>query len=391
MIVGVDASNLRAGGGLTHLSGLLGAADPRAQGVSRVRVWGPGDTLARLAPRPWLSLERVPALDRGLARRVLWQRRALPDLSRGCAVLFAPGGTLPPGAVPAVTMCRNMLPFEPREAWRFGPSATFARLQLLRALQLRAFARADGVIFLTEYARRAVGALLQAPPRRSVTIPHGVDDSLRDLSRHTRDIQQCTLESPLRLLYVSVISPYKHQGAVARAVALLRAEGLPLAVDFVGPAHDEAVARAFRGTLLALDPSGQALRWRGELRGEPLRAAWAEAEAAVFASSCENMPNILVEAMSAGLPVACSDRGPMPEVLGDAGRYFNPEDAPSIARALRALAADAALRASLGQRARERAGAFSWRRCAEETFGFLARVAGADAREGAPCAASPAP
>ena len=39
----------------------------------------------------------------------------------------------------------------------------------------------------------------------------------------------------------------------------------------------------------------------------------------IFASSCENMPITLIEGMASGLPIACSDRGPMPEVLQDGG------------------------------------------------------------------------
>jgi len=59
--------------------------------------------------------------------------------------------------------------------------------------------------------------------------------------------------------------------------------------------------------------------------------------------------NILVEAMASGLPIACSNRGPMPEVLGDAGVYFDPEDPHDIARALRTdRIADAAKQAGPG-------------------------------------------
>jgi glycosyltransferase involved in cell wall biosynthesis len=54
----------------------------------------------------------------------------------------------------------------------------------------------------------------------------------------------------------------------------------------------------------------------------------------VFASSCENMPNTLIEGMAAGLKIACSSRGPMPEVLKDAGYYFDPESPVSISKAI---------------------------------------------------------
>jgi glycosyltransferase involved in cell wall biosynthesis len=65
----------------------------------------------------------------------------------------------------------------------------------------------------------------------------------------------------------------------------------------------------------------------------------------------------------------------MPEVLGDAGIYFDPEDANSIARALSESIESPNFRAQLAQAALDRAQAFSWKRCADETFGFLARIA----------------
>jgi glycosyltransferase involved in cell wall biosynthesis len=79
--------------------------------------------------------------------------------------------------------------------------------------------------------------------------------------------------------------------------------------------------------------------------------------------------------MAAGLPIACSERGPMPEVLGDAGLYFNPESVDSIAATLRQLVADRPLRLRLAQEASQRAARFSWEACAEQTFAFLAQIA----------------
>ena len=104
------------------------------------------------------------------------------------------------------------------------------------------------------------------------------------------------------------------------------------------------------------------------------RVGHRRAEVFVYASSCENLPNILIEAMAAGLPIASSSRGPMPEVLGDAGLYFDPEDPAGLALRLRELAESHELRASLAQRAFERAAGYRWDRCAEQTFAFLAEV-----------------
>ena len=65
----------------------------------------------------------------------------------------------------------------------------------------------------------------------------------------------------------------------------------------------------------------------------------------------------------------------MPEMLGPAGTYFNPEDPIDIARAIRLLAESPDLRTKSARAGYERAGAFSWERCARETFSVLADAA----------------
>ena len=75
--------------------------------------------------------------------------------------------------------------------------------------------------------------------------------------------------------------------------------------------------------------------------------------------------------MEAGLPIACSDRGPMPEILKDGGMYFNPESVFSITECLRYLFERPELRTRLGKKARKYARSYNWKKCADETFSFL--------------------
>jgi glycosyltransferase involved in cell wall biosynthesis len=373
MRLGIDASNLRSGGAVTHLINLLGAAKPEAHGIERVVLWGWRALLLRLPQREWLELRSEPALEGSLAARIGWQRRRLPRLaSASCDLLFAPGGNAPHGFSPLVTISRNMLPFEYRELFRYGVSPMTARLLLLRFAQSRSFRKADGLIFLTAYAKREVERQIGAHARSAI-VPHGVEERFRTAPRPARALADCTPADPLRLLYVSIVDTYKHQWHVADAVASLRREGLPLAIDFVGPEYPPA-GRRLRAALARLDPRGEFLRAPGNASHAELPELYRRAELFVFASSCENMPNILLEAMAAGLPIACARRGPMPEVLGDAGAYFDPEAPDSIAAAVRGLAADAGLRARAARAAHARAQDFSWARCASETFAFLRAV-----------------
>lgn len=376
--LGIDATNIRQGGGITHLSQLLQAGDPIAAGIGRVTVLANQATAAALPVRPWLSKVSSPWMDASLPRRMLGQQFQLPRAIKaaGCDVLFSPGGTLPVWSpVPAVTMSQNMLPFEPVEAARFGRwSLMRLKMRLLRHSQGRSFRRADGLIFLTGYAQAAVTHSLIGVSCPTALIPHGIEKRFLQQPRPQRPLADCTENNPFRVLYVSILMPYKHQVEVAHAASLLRTEGIPIEMRFIGAPWRE-YGDQFKALLNELDPEHNFLLWSGAEPFEALHGFYQRADAFVFASSCENLPNILIEAMAAGLPITSSDRGPMPEVLGDAGVYFDPEVSTSIADTLRRLAADDSLRSRLAELAWHKAQAYSWELCARDTFKFIAQVA----------------
>jgi glycosyltransferase involved in cell wall biosynthesis len=372
MRVGIDASNLRAGGGVTHLVELLGAGEPGAHGIDRVLVWSGRAMLDRLPARPWLEGIHVPQLDGGLVSRLWWQRSALATAAAGRVdVLFLPGGSYGGRFHPFVTMSRSLLPFQAEERRRYGLSAMHLKMLLLRAGQASTYRRADGVIFLNDYARDVVLASTGPLAGRTAIVPHGVTDVFRQAPRQQHPAGYFNTERPFRVLYVSNVEPYKHQWHVVDAVAQLRRKGVPIVLSLVGHSYPLARPR-LDAALAAADPDGHFIRYSGPSAHGELVRHYHDADAFVFASSCENMPNILLEAMAAGLPIACADRGPMPGVLGDAGLYFDPERPATIAAAIKNLFDDAALRSTLAERAHARAAAFSWTRCADETFAFLA-------------------
>jgi glycosyltransferase involved in cell wall biosynthesis len=68
----------------------------------------------------------------------------------------------------------------------------------------------------------------------------------------------------------------------------------------------------------------------------------------------------VIEAMSLGAPVVCSNTAALPEVAGDAALYCDPFDAESLAAAIQRLEADSALRDRLKARGLERSRLFMW-------------------------------
>lgn len=373
----IDASNIRQGGGVTHLSQLLAAAKPAEAGFHQVTVWACRETVAQLPTKPWLTKLSPAWTNAGSIRRIWGQQFQLrQEMSqRRCDALFSPGGTLPFIApLPVVTMSQNMLPFEPEEAIRFGRFSWMRlKMWLLCQSQGRSFKNANGLIFLTQYAQERITAKLKNIKGMQAKISHGIEPRFAAQPKHQKPIHDYSLKHPFNFLYVSILMPYKHQIKVAEAVSMLRATGSPVKIKFVGSAWGN-YGQEFRKTLRQLDPLEEFLIWSGEMHFSDLHNEYKKADAFVFASSCENLPNILIEAMTAGLPIACSKRGPMPEILGSAGIYFDPLQPQDIANAMRTLIQDEDLRTDLAAKAKLLSQEYSWQECAKETFEFIAAV-----------------
>jgi glycosyltransferase involved in cell wall biosynthesis len=173
--------------------------------------------LSRIEDRAWLVKSNQPLLDKGLPCRTFWQRFRLSKLARAanCDVLFVPGGSYAGNFRPVVTMSQNLLPFEWRELRRFGWSRFTLKMMLLHWTQSRTFRQADGVIFLTEYAKGAVMQVIKITNGKTTIIPHGIDKRFACPPREQLPVSQYLIDRPFRILYVSVVYSYKHQWHVA--------------------------------------------------------------------------------------------------------------------------------------------------------------------------------
>jgi glycosyltransferase involved in cell wall biosynthesis len=375
MIIGIDASNLRLGGGRTHLIELLRAADPKIDLFTAVHVWGSMATLELLPDAIWLNKIHVPMTEGGLIQRTIWQRFSLPKLCKdaNCNILFAPGGSVGQRFRPTVTMFRSLLPFDWKELKRYGLSFFTLKQVILRIAQTKSFKSSDGLICLNSYASNILDKRGLKIMGRRVIIPHGIGNDFLREPRRQREFLDFTFKDPARLIYVSNLHLYKHQWIVAEAISQLRLEGFPVTLTMIGP-PDRGLSR-LRKVMKRLDPRGEFLIYLGARSRAQILQQYQISDVGVFASSCENMPNILLEMMASGLPIACSNRGPMHEILKNSGVYFDPENSDDIAKSVRDLLISKERRTAFAKSGFEIAQTFSWDQCARDTFLFLAKVA----------------
>ena len=365
--IGINASRARSGGAIAHLIGILHNLSLKTLKIDSIHLWSFQDLLLQIEVSDLVVTHNASYLERSLAHQLFWERCILPnELNRSnCSVLL----NVDAGSIcsfrPSVTICQDMLPFEPEEIRRYPFSKELIRLLLLKHVHSSSMRSSDGVIFLSHYAQRIVERFT-GTLKKTVQIPHGFDNKFF-LNRQTSRSDE---SGPFRCIYVSNVLPYKHHWNVVEAIACLRGRGFSVELDLVGGGKGIAVER-LRAKISECDPEGQFVRFSDFVAHDRLPLILERCDIFIFASSCENLPVTLLEAMATGLPIACSDRGPMPEVLKDGGVYFDPENPESISSAIEDLLVHPQKCQQLEARARELASRYSWRRCAKETFSFI--------------------
>lgn len=162
-------------------------------------------------------------------------------------------------------------------------------------------------------------------------------------------------ESPL-LLTVSRLATEKNVGFLTEV--LDRVPDATLAVVGGGPQRDELVRRFSRYNA----------HFVGYLRGEDLAAAYASADAFVYASETETMGNVILEAMACGLPVVAANSGGVTNLVqhGSNGFLFTPRDAADASLHVRALLESENLREKISVDAVKSVQARTWKNSGSE-------------------------
>jgi len=369
MKIGIDATNLNRGGGITHLVNLLDHLVPERHGIDKIILWGNKKSLSKIENKPWIKKVNLLKFEKSFIYRIYWNfyKLKIEAKKEKCSLLFFPGGLFFTSFKPVVTMSRNMLPFELNELKRFGFSKVTIRYLFLFIFQSAGFVRANRLIFLSKYARDKISKILRLGSDDYCIIPHGVNNNLYKLPVKQKPFNAFSVDDPFRLLYISIVNKYKHQNKVITAITKLRNKGLPITLDLIGPAYKPAL-KEMKKAMAINDPDSTFINYHGEKPYNVLIEYYHKADGFIFASSCENMPNILLEAMASGLPIASSNKGPMPEILKDGGVYFDPENIESISNSLSKLFYSHELREKLSNSAYNYSKKYSWDKCADRTY-----------------------
>ena len=221
--------------------------------------------------------------------------------------------------------------------------------------------RADHIICISESTRRDVVEILGVPIDQTSVIHLGY--GLMECDSEISEAPKLSPKSPF-LLYVGNRGGYKNFLMLLRALANSKQLRTQFRlICFGGGAFSGAEIKAIRSCGLGTD---QVIHLGGHDR--VLANLYRKASAFIYPSLYEGFGIPPLEAMSFGCPVVCSNTSSIPEVVGNAGEYFDPRNPESMRLAIERVLASNEVQEDLRVKGRLRLTAFSWDRCAAETL-----------------------
>lgn len=354
--IGINALYLipgGVGGTEVYLRELL-AALARIDQTNQYFVFGNLETGEDLVPRqPNFHWKQQAVHAKNRPARILWEQTVLvwESARYKLDVLLNPGFTAPIfGTVPNVTVFHDLQHKRHPEYFRWF-DLPFWNFFLWASAH-----RARRIIAVTDATRADLNLFYGIPKERVAVVHHGVDRKLFDLPR--RQIERF-------VLCVSTLHPHKNLERLVRAYGRKK-RNFRLVLAGMKGFHAEAIERLVSELNLTND-----VTLTGWISREDLYGYYNRAMACVQPSTFEGFGMPVLEAMAAGVPLACSSIAPHREVVGKTAILFDPLDEGALEATMERVTSPDAASSPLVSAARERAREFSWERAAQETLAAL--------------------
>jgi len=307
-------------------------------------------------------------------KRLLWERLHLNHIVKqlNADVLFTPyqiGITIP--ATKTVLMFRNMDPF----TFNNYPHTVFniVRKRAMCNQSKASLKNADRIIAVSNYVQKHAIDNLHINSHQLKLIYHGRDSSFSPIDNDGRDESILTYMGITQnfILTCGSLWPYRRCEDVIIAFSKnneLKKKNLQLII--AGTGTDRRYLEVLNRTI-ANSVCKDKIKMIGHVSPRIMQALYRHSTACVIASEVEACPNIAIEAMSSGCAIVSSNCQPLPEMLSGCSLEFTSRDTIDLSHKLTTILENQDIRDQLKANALKRADAFSWEKCAAETYSAL--------------------
>jgi len=373
MIIGIDASNIKSGGGLTHLLNLLNESNPKLHNFNLIVVWCNNNNYHKIPKRKWILKKKIFDGNINNFKMFIWQFFFLSKCAKkiGCNVVLFPGGIYFGNFRPFIAISQNMIPFEKSVLMEFFFKLKFIKFYLIKISQIHTFKKSQGIIFLTSYAKKKILKIINVKKINKI-IEHGIDKNLKKIEFKKKNICNFKKNKKFKILYVSTIDRYKHQVNVMQAVNSLREKNKwDLELTFIGANYQDNQVDIFKEKMSFYNKKKNWIKYIPDLNHKKLIKMYTKFDLGVFASSCENLSNIILEKMSACLPLICSNTSSVSFWLKDYKNKFNPYNSKSLEKVLFKIIPSTFKRSLIAKNYKIKSNKFSWELTAKKTFNLI--------------------
>ncbi|GJQ50986.1 MAG: glycosyl transferase family 1 [Candidatus Kuenenia stuttgartiensis] len=371
MRIAINALSAVAGGGVTYLNQLfkhLSEIDKENEYLIITTKKGKKVLYADYKNFCVLSF-KIPSIS--IITRLLWEQLYLWYILKKhrANVLYSPANIgLIFQSFPTIVMIQTVAPFYPEmiKKQNLYYRLKFNLLRILTSLSIR---KARNVIFISDKARKELSRYYKLQKDNTSLIYHGKSELFKpdlDSSRLMEIKQKYRVDE--FILYVSNIYKYKNFFELIHAFSLIKEQVNPgLKLALVGKSFDDQYTESLK-TLVSSKGLEDRVIFFGHISYEELPYFYAMCRLFLYPSTCENCPNILIEAMACGAPILSSNIEPMPEICQDAAVYFDPFNPRDIAEKIQTTLTNDTLIRDLKRLSLRRASYFSWEDTARKTL-----------------------
>jgi glycosyltransferase involved in cell wall biosynthesis len=232
--------------------------------------------------------------------------------------------------------------------------------------------RANRIITVSRHTAKDAVEFFKVDENKTRVVYHGVDRGFRPdipLASILEVKNKYHISTQRYILFVGTIEPRKNLARLVQAYDRLRKIHGEYTLVLAG-----GLGWHYQDVLELAQELGDKVRITGYLPREDFFPLYAGAALFTYPSLYEGFGMPLLEAMSSGVPVVASRTSSIPEVVGDAGIFFDPFSVTEMAEAILRALEDDSLRLALREKGMQRAKEFTWERAARETLKIYEEV-----------------
>jgi glycosyltransferase involved in cell wall biosynthesis len=356
----IDASRNRSGGAIVYLKNFLKHLNLDKTNIKQIFIFSHKNILNQIPNKKFLKKISHPFLEKNILFQIIWQLFFLPLFLKKnkIDIFYSTDAATFCNHSNSIIMNQDILSFD-NDVLNFIPfSIEKIRLYIIKFLQVRSMNNAKEIIFLSKKAKNIISKYLKN--KNLNIIPHGVDEKILRLSKNNliQNNWDSRSKKKIKIVYTSPLYLYKNHQSVIKAYSHLKKKYNNIDIKFIGSyEHDLDLFQK----LIKDNPIINKSHFTGSLKQEDVIETLINSDIFIFASSSETFGISLLEAMAVGLPIICSNRSCLPEILQNGGLYFNPRNYLGLSRQIDFLIRNKKLRKKISEHAKKRALKFSWK------------------------------